>query len=31
MRVADIGLQTERLWPGGFSLLAIAMIGATKT
>ena len=27
--VADIGLQVERLWPGGMSLPAIAMIGAT--
>jgi hypothetical protein len=26
---ADIGLQVERLWPGGTSLPAIAMIGAT--
>jgi hypothetical protein len=31
MRVADIGLQVERLWPGGASPPAIAMIGATKT
>jgi len=29
IRVADIGLQVERLWPGGTSLPAIAMIGAT--
>jgi hypothetical protein len=29
IRVADIGLQVERLWPGGISPPAIAMIGAT--
>ncbi len=29
MRVAEIGLQVERLWPGGTSWPAIAMIGVT--
>jgi hypothetical protein len=29
MRVADIGLQVERFWPGGTSLPAIARIGVT--
>jgi hypothetical protein len=29
IRVADIGLQVERLWPGGRSLVAVAMIGVT--
>jgi len=29
IRVAEIGLQVERLWPGGRSLVAIAMIGVT--
>jgi hypothetical protein len=29
IRVADIGLQTERLWPGAGSLVAVAMIGVT--
>jgi hypothetical protein len=31
MSVADIGLQVERRCPGGTSLPAIAMIGATQT